>query len=753
MQALLVIGIIHGCLSAVLFHSNFESEGFHVARPVEAGSKTIELLPHGELELWWPQDGGKGIIAPEFPKHRELFEYKARNGLRLEGVVGISKNHDKWTSVHAWGLAEWYAEERVIQARTHGKIELDPNIPISGTHSALFRTDFDSSAILHHRMTESPQREMNASFVVRFATEVTRPWSGHFPLLHCRFGDRLAPHVAITRQEDAGTIQFAYAQRPFVEFVREQHSSPIPVVGGETYKVETRFEPKADSVYICSLRVNGKVQSVVTSLHRQHREKKGYWVALGKIADASYPASFWLDNILLSDTPLGRIPNQPSLSCSSAHLVAVAEKGRQGNARAAHWQISAGRNWLLPAFSTGHDPLHVWKLPPLQAISIGRRSMEKLVFETSVPLPFMIPKSGQYWARLRHMNPHGVWGPWSRPLAIEALWPQSGRSTGMPRIDNAYFTQPGQQRRITRINSGSWYDLHFRFPPKAAPTFLDVCLNGNQGASAMSYHNRGGVFRARDNYIVSLDLANKAVWTIENEGSAEHIMLLGDLGKYVDDTDGRSWYDAANGKARARIRLSQRARKGTWKLLAYMGSQSGGVSPIFQDLVYVEDRKKADQTPSSSIRIFAGIGMVASAAILVTLVYLLLQAIFRWRKPDFSSIDSIKPADEYRNPLVKKSIEYIQGNLGSPISLRDVADAVGISPGRLGVAFRDETGCSVLEYVHAVKIRKAQEMLRSSDLSANDIALQVGFNSITSFNRAFRRYSNTTPLAYRKNRQ
>lgn len=745
-----MVGISHIGSATILFHSDFESSGFHSAREIKPKTKTIELLSHPELDLWWPSGGGQGILCPEFPEHRESFQYKSRKGRWLKGVTGISKSFDKWTSVCAWGLAEWYAGDRVIQARTRGKIKLDPNKPISGTHSALIQTDFDSSAVLRHPIMAPKNGRLIVRFAIRFPDDLTGPWNGTFPLLQCGMNDRLSPHVAMKRPTNESAIQFSLTERPFVKFVRHRHSNPIPIAANKTYDVETQFEPVSDSVYVCSLRINGVIQSVVTSLHQPFREKDRYWVALGKTGDRSYPVCFWLDDIYVSDTPIGRIPKQPVLSCSSGHLIVVPNAFGRDIARAAHWQISADHSWLLPAFSSGEDPLHVRKLPPLESISLPRTAMAKYTFESSVPLPFDIPESSQYWARLRHRNSFGVWGPWSLPLDIPPKWVQAGQNTGMPKIDDAYFTQPGRENKLKEIRKGRWYDLHFRFPPAANPSLLDACLSGDLDAPGMNHYDRGGVFRSQSNYFVSLDLAHKTVWTAEDEGSTRHIMLLGDSAKYVDDTQERSLWDSQGGKARVRVRLLKEAKSGTWKLLARMASTSKGISPAYGDLFYVANPQAPAPSTSTLVYFLAIIGGASLAAGFMIGLLLLVKRHARTRREAFASIGLSAPADQYQNEHIQKSIEYIEGNLSRPISVGEVANAVGISPGRLSVIFRDETGSNVLGFIHAAKIKEAQRMLRESNLTANEIAFKAGFNTATSFNRTFKRYVGTTPLAYRE---
>ena len=66
---------------------------------------------------------------------------------------------------------------------------------------------------------------------------------------------------------------------------------------------------------------------------------------------------------------------------------------------------------------------------------------------------------------------------------------------------------------------------------------------------------------------------------------------------------------------------------------------------------------------------------------------------------------------------------------------------------------RQNTGMGVVDYIHAARLKKAKELLASTDLSVDDIAVQVGFSSRWTLTRSFKRYEETTPGAYREQHQ
>src|SRR5699024_2116060 len=96
-------------------------------------------------------------------------------------------------------------------------------------------------------------------------------------------------------------------------------------------------------------------------------------------------------------------------------------------------------------------------------------------------------------------------------------------------------------------------------------------------------------------------------------------------------------------------------------------------------------------------------------------------------------------------------IQYIQENYQSPdLSLQSIAEVFYISPYYLSSIFKNATGFTYTEFLNHLRIQKAQNILRESDMKVIDIAGKVGFNSLTHFGRVFKENTNYTPSAYRK---
>ena len=103
---------------------------------------------------------------------------------------------------------------------------------------------------------------------------------------------------------------------------------------------------------------------------------------------------------------------------------------------------------------------------------------------------------------------------------------------------------------------------------------------------------------------------------------------------------------------------------------------------------------------------------------------------------------------------VERALQYIQENYADPgLGADRIGEALGLSASYVSRLLRQNTGMGVVDYIHAARLQKAKELLASTDLSVDDIALQVGFSSRWTLTRSFKRYEETTPGAYREQHQ
>jgi transcriptional regulator GlxA family with amidase domain len=99
--------------------------------------------------------------------------------------------------------------------------------------------------------------------------------------------------------------------------------------------------------------------------------------------------------------------------------------------------------------------------------------------------------------------------------------------------------------------------------------------------------------------------------------------------------------------------------------------------------------------------------------------------------------------------LVKRTVLYLQENHASPLSRREIADAIGVSENHLSRIFRRELGITPWDYLNRYRIKQAREMLAHTDRSITSVALAVGFSDPAYFSRVFRKQVGVSPSAFR----
>lgn len=117
---------------------------------------------------------------------------------------------------------------------------------------------------------------------------------------------------------------------------------------------------------------------------------------------------------------------------------------------------------------------------------------------------------------------------------------------------------------------------------------------------------------------------------------------------------------------------------------------------------------------------------------------------------------SERPFVSARNPdevMVEAAKKLIAQYLHAPLQLPDIALRIGTYEKKLTQTFREVTGLTVFAFIREERIARARQLLRDTDLSMQEIADQVGFQSAANFATAFRERMNVTPTAYRQSQQ
>lgn len=98
---------------------------------------------------------------------------------------------------------------------------------------------------------------------------------------------------------------------------------------------------------------------------------------------------------------------------------------------------------------------------------------------------------------------------------------------------------------------------------------------------------------------------------------------------------------------------------------------------------------------------------------------------------------------------LKRVIEFINENYTSDLSREGLAAAVGINPNYMGSLFKTYTGKTINEYINHLRIEDASKQLLEKNRRITDIAFSIGFESLVTFNRVFKKIMGQTPTEYR----
>ena len=101
-------------------------------------------------------------------------------------------------------------------------------------------------------------------------------------------------------------------------------------------------------------------------------------------------------------------------------------------------------------------------------------------------------------------------------------------------------------------------------------------------------------------------------------------------------------------------------------------------------------------------------------------------------------------------PLIASAKRYIEDNHSENLSLGVVAKAVNASTFYFCKMFKKATGLHFTEYVSRVRIEKARNLLLNPNLRVSEVAFEVGFQSLTHFNRVFKKLMRQSPTEYRE---
>lgn len=103
-----------------------------------------------------------------------------------------------------------------------------------------------------------------------------------------------------------------------------------------------------------------------------------------------------------------------------------------------------------------------------------------------------------------------------------------------------------------------------------------------------------------------------------------------------------------------------------------------------------------------------------------------------------------------KSTAITRAIDYIHKNIFTPFTQSDVASHCKISTAYLSHIFKKETGSSMTDYIHKVKIEEAKDMLKFSKKEYTEISEELCFSTHSHFISIFKKITGITPKSYRE---
>lgn len=113
--------------------------------------------------------------------------------------------------------------------------------------------------------------------------------------------------------------------------------------------------------------------------------------------------------------------------------------------------------------------------------------------------------------------------------------------------------------------------------------------------------------------------------------------------------------------------------------------------------------------------------------------------------------ESLAIIEEGREPAaIAKARRYIHGHLDDSLPLGAVAREAGLSESHFCRLFKEATGLTLTDYVNRCRIERAKKELLRSDRRVSEVAFEVGYQSLSQFNRSFVKIVGRSPTTWRR---
>lgn len=105
---------------------------------------------------------------------------------------------------------------------------------------------------------------------------------------------------------------------------------------------------------------------------------------------------------------------------------------------------------------------------------------------------------------------------------------------------------------------------------------------------------------------------------------------------------------------------------------------------------------------------------------------------------------------QHADEVVLKAQEFIENNPTAIFTVNEICDKFGIGRRTFERRFKNNTNNSIVEYIQRVKVEFAKKHLETGRKTVNEIIYEAGYNDIDAFRKVFKKFTDLSPINYRK---
>ena len=115
----------------------------------------------------------------------------------------------------------------------------------------------------------------------------------------------------------------------------------------------------------------------------------------------------------------------------------------------------------------------------------------------------------------------------------------------------------------------------------------------------------------------------------------------------------------------------------------------------------------------------------------------------------FPSIERSSPALD-ANEILRSVRDHVADNFDRKVPLGEAAEVAGLERTYFSHYFHKKTGVTYVRWINALRISKSARLLRDPTKSVSEVATEVGYQDLRTYERNFKRFLDMTPSAFRR---